>query len=69
MLTAREARDFALYCQTSPIDDQANHHWPIASLQATVANIMGGQTKPEDFLLFREREEQSIDELLLGSGW
>ena len=41
--------------RSHPIDDQSNHHLPIASLQATVANIMGGNRRVSDFLIFGDR--------------
>lgn len=50
-----------MYARHNPIDDQANHHVPIASLQATVSNLLGGDRVLTDYLLYRDREEQSSD--------
>jgi len=35
-----------------------------ASLSSTVRNMVGAQTKPEDFLMYREKEEQlSVEDM------
>lgn len=62
-----------------PIDDQSNHHWPLAQLTAYVAAANRGKNdKPKgiaDFLLFRRKPEPQEDgegvsaEDLMGSGW
>lgn len=69
MLTAKEAREFLLYCAHNPIDDQSNHHLPLASLQSTVSNMMGGKTKLQDFLLFKPKEEPSLEDQIAYGDW
>lgn len=70
MMTAREARDFAAYCERYPIDDESNYHVPTANLHATVANMTGGQGKTlADYLVFKPRGDGDIEEQLLGGGW
>jgi hypothetical protein len=69
ILTAREAKEFATYCARYPIDDESNHHIPVANLHTTVANMMGGKTKITDHLVFRKRGETDLDEMLLSGDW
>lgn len=71
MMTAREARDFAEYCARYPIDDESNHHVPIASLHATVVSMMGGKGGDlTDYLVFKPRNEDvDIEAQLMGLDW
>lgn len=66
--TAAEAIALREYIRTQPIDDQSNHHVPMAQLAMIVSNMMGGHTKLKDFLLFRERMSD-VDAELLSGGW
>ncbi len=81
-MSGREIAELRYYLKHHPIDDQANFHVPIASLQATVQNLMGGKAKMIDNLLYREREDEADDDevdedglaavdrlLLSGKGW
>jgi hypothetical protein len=64
ILTHKEAVELRLWVQTNPIDDQSNHHLPVASLQSTVANIMGGNAKITDYLIFNADRGNDIDAIL-----
>lgn len=76
-MTAREFEQWILFHNETPIDDQSNHHWPIAQLTAHVVNANRGKDSPtpkvSDFLLFRPRVEESGDgvgiEDVMGAGW
>lgn len=58
------------YTAHNPITDQANHHLPIAYLQSTVANMMGGTSKATDYMIFREKNvDETVDALLLSGNW
>jgi hypothetical protein len=70
ILTSREASELKAYHARNPIDDQSNHHVPIAYLQSQVANLAGGKRKLKDFLIFRPRaDDDDIDSQLLSGGW
>lgn len=69
-LTVREAREFFAYCEAFPIDDQSNHHMPIAFLHSTVRNMMGGKATIRDCMLFADKQEgQDVESQLLGGNW
>lgn len=63
--TNREALQLKRYARHHPIDDQSNHHLPVAHLHASMRNMMGGKVELSDLMIFREREEMHIDDLLL----
>jgi len=73
MLTAKECREFAIYCTRFPIDDEANFHVPAAALQAAFLNTKRAEGTPaiqlKDCLTFYEDENapQHIDEIIFGS--
>lgn len=76
MLTANEVRDFILYCSENPIDDQSNHHFPIAQLGALTANINRAKDAkpylPSDFMLGGGESEEASDDLegqILNGDW
>jgi len=74
MFTPREVAEMFAYCERSPIDDQSNFHFPLASFQASFINANRAQgSKPvgfRDVLLFGERgKEEDIEAELLGDQW
>lgn len=78
IMPAQEFEQWILFNAESPIDDQSNHHWPIAQLTAYFAAANRGKDqrpKPiSEFLLFRKKpqvdegEGLSVEDLM-GSGW
>jgi hypothetical protein len=72
-----EFRRWQLFHAETPIDDQSNHHFPLAYLQSTLVNVNRDTKKTQparmrDFLLFRrppDQDEQDIDALLLSGNW
>jgi len=64
ILTHREYLELRLWVQGNPIDDQSNHHIPIASLQSSMVNMMGNKSKVTDFLIFNQDKPQDIEALL-----
>lgn len=71
-----EFQQWMLYHRHYPLDDQANHHEPVARLSALMFNINRGKdARPLtalDFLPYREKppvEDEDIEALLLGGGW
>jgi hypothetical protein len=70
ILTSREAEELKAYVARNPIDDQSNHHVPIAYLHSQVANIVGGRHKLQDFLIFRPKaDDGDIDSQILNGNW
>jgi hypothetical protein len=71
LLTAKEAREFAIYCARYPIDDESHHHVPIANLHAQVANMLnnGRQKNLTDFLVYKPRETPDIEDQLRSGNW
>lgn len=73
MMSAREAAEFFAYAAGNPLDDQSNHHLPIASLQASYLNSKRESGKApfkiQDFLLFGERKETDVEDDLLNGDW
>jgi hypothetical protein len=70
ILTSREASELKAYVARNPIDDQSNHHVPIAHLHAQVANLAGGNRQLKDYLIFRPKlEDADIDSQLIGGNW
>ncbi len=61
MISVEEFDLWCRYYQRQPFDDQSNHHVPLASLQATVANFGGGKKKLTDFLVFRKSDDEKPD--------
>jgi hypothetical protein len=74
-MTEDEFRAWWAFHATTPIDDQSNHHVPVAYLQASLVNLNTPKEKPrvklKDFLLWSRQPEQEpdIDDLLLGGKW
>jgi hypothetical protein len=70
ILTSRDATDLKAYVARNPIDDQSNHHVPIAYLHSQVANLAGGKHNLRDFLIFRKpSEDDDIDSQLISGRW
>lgn len=70
ILTSRDASELKAYVARNPIDDQSNHHVPIAYLHSQVANLAGGKSRLRDFLIFRPKsDDDDIDAQLLSGGW
>lgn len=70
LLTSREASELKAYVARNPIDDQSNHHLPVAYLHAQVANLAGGKRTLRDFLIFRSKaEDGDIDGQLIAGDW
>jgi hypothetical protein len=66
-----DAEAFDLWCryhERFPLDDQSNHHYPVAALEATLINVNRAPNTPSasmsDRLLFAQRKERHIDEVL-----
>jgi hypothetical protein len=57
-----------LWAKHNPIDDQSNHHIPIAHLHATVAGFGGSSKKITDFLIFGE-PANDFDSILASNDW
>lgn len=73
-MTEEEYRNWKLFHEDNPLDDQSNFHVPPAQLAKLYASahLAKGAVPPKiaDFLLFRKAEDESdIDALLLGGGW
>jgi hypothetical protein len=75
IMPAVEFEEWVLFHSESPIDDQSNHHLPVAQLTAYVAAANRGKNDPpkkiSDFMLFTKKPEDdgvSI-ESLMGAGW
>jgi hypothetical protein len=70
ILTSREASELKAYVARNPIDDQSNHHVPIAYLHSQVANLAGGKHNLRDFLIFRPKsDDDDIDSQLISGKW
>jgi hypothetical protein len=78
IMPMQEFEQWVLFHAESPIDDQSNHHWPIAQLTAYFAAANRGKDQSarptSDFLLFRKKPEPSDDDGvsmqdLMGNGW
>lgn len=71
-MSAEQFDRWAAYNRIRPINDQANHHFPIAQLEATLININRGQNTRavsfKDRLLFG-REEPDIEDVLASENW
>lgn len=67
MLTAKEARELALYDQRFPIDDQSNFQVPPANLAAIYVNShkkSGDEAAPvSDFMPFYQISEEPAPDL------
>jgi len=80
IMPAQEFESWILFHAESPIDDQSNHHWPIALLTAHFANANRGKDDPprkvSDFMIFRPKPAEPVDDGegvdmsdIMGSGW
>lgn len=61
------------YHRICPLDDQSNHHWPIAQLEATLINInRSEQAKAVTFrdrLLFGRNDDTDLEQDILEGNW
>ena len=72
MISAEEFDEWCLYHQHYPLDDQSNHHYPVAQLEATLINLNRAQGVESvslfDRLIFGKKE-QDIEQLLAEGNW
>lgn len=73
MVSADEFDDWCRYHARYPLDDQSNHHFPIASLEAALINVNRREGTRAvslfDRLIFQKNKERSIDEDLASDDW
>jgi hypothetical protein len=63
---------YADYNRRNPIDDQTNHHYPIAQLSALLYNINRGNSRAKkmtDFLVIPPEDNRHIDDVLANDDW
>jgi hypothetical protein len=73
MMSAEQFDRWCDYHRIIPLDDQSNHHWPLAQLDATMLNINRPQGAPavkaESRLLFGRTAETDIEDQLEEGNW
>lgn len=72
-MSEKEFRRWAQFARQEPMDDQANHHYPLAALRADFINAnRAANAQPveiRDCLLFAPRSEEAVEDQLLSGDW